>query len=102
MNDGFISTREAAKMLGIAHFFDGVLLNYANPDLIRWAVGKIGRVGKKGFEIGIYAPAYVYTELNPKVHRSLQASSAVVALGAPNLILRKFVICSWTSGYSQR
>jgi hypothetical protein len=80
---------QGPKMLGIAHFFDGVLLNYANPDLIRWAVDKIGRVGKKEFEIGIYAPAYVYRDLNPKVYSSLRASSAVVALGAPDLILRR-------------
>jgi hypothetical protein len=80
---------QGPKMLGVARFFDGVLLNYAHPDLIRWAVDKIGHVGKKGFEIGIYAPAYVYRDLNPKVYSSLRASSAVVALGTPNLILRK-------------
>ncbi len=79
---------QGPKMLGIARFFDGVLLNYAHPDLIKWAVDKIGRVEKKGFQLGVYAPAYVHTDFNSEIYGSLRMSSAVVALGAPNSVLR--------------
>jgi len=79
---------QGPKILEIARFFDGVLLNYAQPSLIKWAIGKIGSARKKGFQLGVYAPSYVYKNIDPNVYNLLRISSAVVALGAPKSILK--------------
>jgi len=70
-------------MLGIAHQFEGVLLNYAHPDLVKWATSQIGQVFNEDFQLGLYAPSYVYKDLNPKIQGRLKIPSAIVALSAP-------------------
>lgn len=80
---------QGPKMLKIAKFFDGVLLNYAHPNLVKWAINKIGRVKTKRFQFGVFAPSYVYSDFDQNVHGFLRISSAVVALGAPRTILKR-------------
>ena len=74
---------QGPKMLGIAHQFEGVLLNYAHPDLVKWATSQIGQVFNEDFQLGLYAPSYVYKDLNPKIQGRLKIPSAIVALSAP-------------------
>lgn len=80
---------QGPKMLGIAGFFDGVLLNYASGDLIRWALSKVGVVSNEAFQLGVYAPSYIYKEINKEVYNLLRVASTVVALGAPKIVLKK-------------
>jgi len=80
---------QGPKMLEIAKFFDGVLLNYASPVLIQWAMNKIGRVNKERFYLGVYAPSYIYSSLDNEVYALLHMASAVVALSAPKIVLKK-------------
>lgn len=81
---------QGPKMLQIARFFDGVLLNYASPELIKWAARKIGRVDEGEFQLGVYAPSYVHRSFKEEVYDLLRIASAVVAIGSPKTVLKKF------------
>lgn len=83
---------QGPKMLGIARFFDGVLLNYASPELVKWAISKVGLVSKRDFLFGVYAPSYVYGGFDKDVYTLLRIASAVVAIGALDIVLKKFRI----------
>lgn len=80
---------QGPKVLRIARFFDGVLLNYAHQDLVEWAVDVVGSPKKKGFQFGIFAPSYIYTDFDPRIYQLLRIASATVALGAAETVLRK-------------
>jgi len=80
---------QGPKMLEISKFFDGVLLNYAQPDLIKWAVDKVGPVKNKDFQFGIFSSSYVYQDFDPKIYNLLRISSAIVALGASKAVLER-------------
>mgnify|MGYP001080625856 FL=1 len=81
---------QGPKMLGIAKAFDGVLLNYSKPEMIRWAIGETGLRRTRRLVIGTYSPSYVYLKPRPSILRLAKVSSAVVALGATNAVLGKF------------
>ncbi len=81
---------QGPKILKLAKFFDGVLLNYAQPDFIHWAMQKMDLPNKRSTQVGIFAPSYVYTNKEEKPYRLLQRSSAIVALGASKRVLRNF------------
>ncbi len=79
---------QGPKMLQKSKFFDGVLLNYARPDLINWAVDTVGPVRRKNFQFGVFQSSYVYSDFDPEIYSLLRISSAIVALGAPKSVLR--------------
>jgi alkanesulfonate monooxygenase SsuD/methylene tetrahydromethanopterin reductase-like flavin-dependent oxidoreductase (luciferase family) len=80
---------QGPKMLETAAGFDGAWLNYAHPNEVKWAVETI-RVHSKGDkQFGVYTPSYVYRDFNPQIHELLRISSAVVALGAADAVLRR-------------
>jgi len=81
---------QGPKMLAASKSFDGVLMNYASPMMIKWAIDKVKPVSRKDFDFGIYAPAYVYRKWRPQAYRLLHIASAVVALGAPEAVLDEF------------
>jgi len=81
---------QGPKMLAASKSFDGVLMNYASPRMINWAIDRIKPVARKGFNFGIYAPSYVYRKWRPQAYRLLRIASAVVALGAPAAVLDEF------------
>jgi len=86
---------QGPRMLAASKSFDGVLINYASPKMIKWAMDKIEPVARKDFDLGIYAPSYVYREWHLQAYRLLRVASAVVALGAPTAVLDGF-------GFSKR
>jgi len=86
---------QGPKMLAASRSFDGVLMNYASPRMIKWAIDKVKPVARKDFDFGIYAPSYVYRKWSPQAYRLLRVASAVVALGAPRAVLDEF-------GFSKR
>jgi len=82
---------QGPRLLRIASSFDGVLLNYSSPEMIRWALDTIG--GAKGSlpeHLGVFAPSYIYKDLDPGIHKILRFASATVALGASRAVLEKF------------
>jgi len=81
---------QGPRMLAASKSFDGVLMNYASPRLIKWAMDKVKPDARKGFDFGIYAPSYVYRKWRPQAYRLLRIASAVVTLGAPEAVLDKF------------
>jgi len=86
---------QGPRMLGASKSFDGVLMNYASPRMIKWAIDKVKPIARKDFDFGIYAPSYVYKKWRPQAYRLLRIASAVVALGAPAAVLDEF-------GFSKR
>ena len=81
---------QGPKMLATAKSFDGVLLNYSKPEMIRWAIREAMPRAKRAFTVGTCSPSYVYVRKRPKIHQLVKVSSAVVALGAAPTVLRRF------------
>jgi len=81
---------QGPRMLAASKSFDGVLMNYASPRMVKWAIDRVKPVARKDFKIGIYAPSYVYRRWSPQAYRLLRIASAVVALGAPAAVLDEF------------
>lgn len=79
---------QGPRMLRKSKFFDGVLLNYARPDLINWAIDMVGPPRRKNFQFGVFQSSYVYSDFDPEIYNLLRISSAIVALGAPKSVLR--------------
>jgi hypothetical protein len=79
---------QGPKVLEKSRFFDGVLLNYAQPDLINWAVSVIGPPKRKDFQYGIFSSSYVYSSFDPEIYNLLRISSTIVALGASKSVLK--------------
>ena len=80
---------QGPKMLRASRFFAGVLLNYGSSELVKWAVDQVGQVKNRNFKYGIYALSYVYAKHDPKIHKLLKVSCAVVTLGATKTVLEK-------------
>lgn len=81
---------QGPRVLKLARFFDGVLLNYAKPDFVKWAVERIGLLCGCPSRVGVYAPSYIYVNRDDLLHYALMISSAIVALGAPKRVLMEF------------
>jgi hypothetical protein len=81
---------QGPKMLGIAGNFDGVLLNYSNPEMIGWAINTARLRRKPKLTVGIYSPSYVHLKPDANLFRMAKVSSAVVALGTATPILKQF------------
>lgn len=80
---------QGPRMIEASTCSDGVLLNYSDPDMIRWAISKIEN-RSEGFMIGIFPPALIGSSKSCEDNISIKTSAAVVALGANRSILRKY------------
>ena len=81
---------QGPKVLEISSFFDSVHLNYASPRMIRWAVSRLGEIKKKGFEVGIIAPSYIFSKYDSKLYETLRTTSCIVAFGTSEEVLSRF------------
>ena len=81
---------QGPRMLAAAKSFDGVLLNYSKPEMIRWAIREAIPSGKSAFTVGTCSPSYVYVRKRTNIHQLVKVSSAVVALGAAPTVLQRF------------
>jgi hypothetical protein len=81
---------QGPKILRLARFFDGVLLNYAHPRFVSWAIKKISLPSKYSVQVGIYAPSYIYLKKEEEPYQLLRLSSLIVATGTSNSVLKKF------------
>ncbi len=66
---------------------DGVLLNYSNPDHIKWAMRFLDSSRVK---VGCYAPALILPNENKKMLKSLIFAAAVIIKGANARFLDEF------------
>jgi hypothetical protein len=80
---------QGPKMLETAAYFDGVWLNYAHPNEVKWAIETVSAQRKSDMHFGIYVPSYVYRDFDPQVSKLLDISNAVVALGASDAVLQR-------------
>ena len=80
---------QGRRLLEISRFFDGVLLNYARPKHVEWAVNILNSYGKDGLYVGVYAPSYIYKVRDESLYKLLRVSSATVALGASDSTLKR-------------
>jgi hypothetical protein len=80
---------QGPRMLKIAKFFQHVLINYADIDLIKWALEEMNLPYINSVQLGIYAPSYVYTYKDSQLYHLLKVSSTTVALGTTRSVLEK-------------
>lgn len=80
---------QGSKMLRASTCVDGVLLNYADLDMIQWAITNI-HDRMKGFRVGIFPPALISSSTKCDNDISIRTSAAVVALGMNTSLLNHF------------
>jgi hypothetical protein len=56
---------------------------------VKWAVGVVKAHRKRDMQFGVFVPSYVYCDFDPEIGKLLEISSAVVALGASDAVLRR-------------
>jgi alkanesulfonate monooxygenase SsuD/methylene tetrahydromethanopterin reductase-like flavin-dependent oxidoreductase (luciferase family) len=80
---------QGLKMVRASRNSDGVLLNYSDPDMIRWAIETLGHTSNP-FEIGVFPPTYIGKSVDCIENLSIRTSAAIVALGMSPLMKKKF------------
>ena len=68
---------------------DGVLLNYTDPEMLRWALIALGDI-PKGFQIGAFPPAYIAENPDCGKEFGLRKSAATVAMGLSRSVTLEF------------
>lgn len=79
---------QGPRMLRIARDFDGILLNYSNIQMIRWAIRQGNLKADSKFKIGISAPSYVHSTPQPEILELAKVAAGTVALGTSSSVLR--------------
>jgi hypothetical protein len=80
---------QGPKMIGASSCSDGVLLNYSDSEMIRWAISFL-KEKPPGFKIGVFPPALIGNLEECEKHMGIKTSAAVVAMGLSSSIKRKF------------
>lgn len=80
---------QGPRMLKISKFFQGAMLNYAHPELVKWAAEVIKTSGGEHVKLGVYAPAYVYFEEEEELKQLLRLAASTVVLGLSKNVLDK-------------
>ncbi|MEM4245845.1 MAG: LLM class flavin-dependent oxidoreductase [Candidatus Bathyarchaeia archaeon] len=80
---------QGPQMLKASRKFDGVLINFSDTEMLRWAIEK-ARPSSRSFEVGIFAPAYIHSRLNPRIREMALSAATIVAAGAPPAVARRF------------
>jgi 5,10-methylenetetrahydromethanopterin reductase len=80
---------QGPKMIVASICSDGVLLNYSDPEMIRWAVSLL-KERPTEFKIGIFPPSLIGSSKSCNEHRGIKTSASVVALGLSPSIIEKF------------
>jgi len=79
---------QGPRMLKASRSFDGVLVNLSNIEMVKWALRHIGSV-KEDFEIGVFAPSYIYSNPNSRIEGLALMAAAVVARGASREVMEQ-------------
>ena len=71
---------QGPKMIAASINADGVLLNYTDPEMLKWALTVLGDI-PKGFQVGAFPPALITENPDCRKEFGLRKSAATVAMG---------------------
>jgi alkanesulfonate monooxygenase SsuD/methylene tetrahydromethanopterin reductase-like flavin-dependent oxidoreductase (luciferase family) len=80
---------QGVKMIETSRESDGVLLNYSDSEMIRWAKKKLGDIPDT-FEIGVFPPTFIGKPEDCSEQISIRTSAGIVALGLSPSIKKQF------------
>lgn len=80
---------QGAKMIEISRNSDGVLLNYSDPEMLRWAIETLGKPSDT-FEIGAFPPTFIGEGVRCEKQASIRTAAGIVALGVSLSTRRRF------------
>jgi len=80
---------QGQKMIKASTCSNGVILNFSDSEMIRWALTNLGK-RPQGFKIGAFPPSLIGSSKMCNGHLGIKTSAAVVALGLSPSILRRF------------
>jgi len=80
---------QGAKMIDISRDSDGVLLNYSDPEMIRWAMETLGNTSDT-FEIGAFPPTFIGERVQCEEQPSIRTAAGIVALGVSSSTRKRF------------
>ncbi|MFW9961802.1 MAG: LLM class flavin-dependent oxidoreductase [Candidatus Thorarchaeota archaeon] len=80
---------QGAKMIEISRNSDGVLLNYSDPEMIKWARETLGNTPDT-FEIGVFPPTFIGEAVQCEEQSSIRTAAGIVALGVSSSTRKRF------------
>jgi len=80
---------QGKKMIEASTCSNGVLLNYSDSEMIRWAITTLGDK-PQGFKIGAFPPSLISSSKKCDENQGIKTSAAVVALGLNRSTMRRF------------
>ncbi|MFW9907214.1 MAG: hypothetical protein ACFFEF_01455 [Candidatus Thorarchaeota archaeon] len=80
---------QGPKMIETSLSADGVLLNLADTEMIDWAISHLEERTSE-FQLGAFIPSFIAENRSSEQPYEFLFSAAIVALGAPRSLLRKF------------
>ncbi len=80
---------QGAKMIETSRNSDGVLLNYSDSEMIRWATETLGDIPDT-FGIGVFPPSLVGNSVHCSKQLSIRTAAGIVALGVSPSIRTRF------------
>ncbi|MFW9768960.1 MAG: LLM class flavin-dependent oxidoreductase [Candidatus Thorarchaeota archaeon] len=81
---------QGPKMIEISRGVDGVLLNYSDLEMAKWAMNQLSDNISKRFQVGIFPPAYIGPCDNFITNTAISYSAAMVALGLGKTVTNLF------------
>jgi len=82
---------QGPSMIEVSLGADGVLLNYTDLEMAKWAVNQLGET-IAGFQVGLFPPAYIDSCEEFSDNLSISHSAAMVALGLGKTVAKEFGI----------
>jgi alkanesulfonate monooxygenase SsuD/methylene tetrahydromethanopterin reductase-like flavin-dependent oxidoreductase (luciferase family) len=80
---------QGKKMIETSTSSDGVILNYSDLEMIKWAIARLGDI-PDSFEIGVFPPTLIVDSEQQNDPYSIRASAGIVALGMTPSMIRRF------------
>jgi hypothetical protein len=80
---------QGEKMIEISTASDGVILNFSDSEMIRWAIARLGDIPDT-FEIGVFPPTLIVGAEQRDGQYGIRASAGIVALGMSSSMMSRF------------
>jgi len=80
---------QGMKMIETSRSADGVLLNYSDSGMIRWATEILGDIPDT-FAIGVFPPTFIGKSVHCNEQLNIRTSAGIVALGMSPSIKKRF------------
>ncbi len=85
---------QGPRMIEISLDADGVLLNYSDLEMARWAADKLRNKSRRGFQLGLFPPAQIGPCERIRDDPVISHSAAMVALGLGKSVAEHFGLSS--------